>query len=111
MSKVYVPQVPSTLVSGVWQPKYDLSAVEEFGELTVLLEPGNTELSLAQAAADQIGDAMAFAGREDYLLPMGDPVLIAVAAAVFAENTGGLIRLLRWDRWARRYVLFEIVMP
>lgn len=110
MNIVYVPQEPSLRVPGGWKPKYDLSEAKVYGQLTVILEPGNTEPEFAQAATDQVIAAMQDIDSEDYLLPIGDPVLIAIAAAAFAESTGGLVRLLRWDGRARCYTPFEVFM-
>ncbi len=46
--------------------------------------------------------------RDDYLVAIGDPSLIAIAAAIAVEKTGGLLRLLKWDRQTNDYLVVEI---
>jgi len=35
---------------------------------------------------------------DDYILCIGDPVLIAIAGIIAARNTGGEISMLKWNR-------------
>ena len=40
---------------------------------------------------------------EDFLLHVGDPAIIAVAAVVASEANNGKFKLLKWDRIASKY--------
>ena len=40
---------------------------------------------------------------EDFLLLVGDPAIIAVAAVVASEANSGKFKLLKWDRIAAKY--------
>lgn len=42
-------------------------------------------------------------GPEDYLILMGSPIAIAIAAAFASEQCGGLFSVLKWDGQERRY--------
>ena len=41
--------------------------------------------------------------QDDYILPTGDPCLVAVGTCVAARNSQGQVRLLRWDRKEKNY--------
>ena len=107
-ARVFVTQVPSLRVPGGWKPKFDLSPAERYGRLITLMPEGNAEPDTAQSAAEELCAALADFGPRDYLLPLGDPVLIAAAAAAAAKASGGLIRILRWDAKRRAYVLLNM---
>jgi hypothetical protein len=51
---------------------------------------------------------MAGYGADDLLVALGDPSLIAAAAVLAVRATGGLLRMLKWDRLAKDYVLVEV---
>ena len=40
---------------------------------------------------------------DDYLVPIGDPAIMAAAAAIAASFNHGRVRLLKWDRERRIY--------
>ena len=100
--RVYVVHAPlrHDRATGRWVARVDLSPAEEFGALVHLLPPqsgGNDRVDLPALAAELaagLGDLTA----DDYLLPVGHPALIAAAAAYAARRTGGLLRLLEWNR-------------
>ena len=45
---------------------------------------------------------------DDYLLLIGDPAIIAVAAAVAAKVNNGFFKVLKWDRDDKTYYDIEI---
>jgi hypothetical protein len=45
--------------------------------------------------------------EEDYIIAVGDPSLIAAAACIAARKTGGLLRILKWDRQSNSYIAVE----
>lgn len=77
-------------------------SAERFGKLEVLLPPGQIVLSpgptmyrLRKNLADYCDD--------DYILCMGDPIAIALAAIVAATINAGKVNFLKWDREQSRY--------
>lgn len=45
---------------------------------------------------------------DDYLLLIGDPVIIGLATALIIEVTGGVIQLLKWDKQEGKYIPITI---
>lgn len=108
-AKVYVPQVPSTfnVDAGVWVPKISISKAEPFGDVEVLLPPGANRAAVGQLAIsmrEKLKDAL----PGDYLLPTGDPALIAIASIYISRAIGFKINLLKWDNRAGVYIPMEI---
>jgi hypothetical protein len=87
--------------------KYDLTAAREFGTLDVLLPSGpvliSPQLSVAQMRA-KLRDFK----PNDWLLCLGDPVVIAAASAIIAEVNGGIVPVLVWDRQVKKYLSIVI---
>lgn len=112
MSRVFVTQAPSVRIPGGWKPKFDMSAAERFGEMLVMMPEGNAEPDTAQEC---IGEMMNFMAKhdfssDDYLLMLGDPVLIALASSGATQtlDPGESLKLLRWDARAKDYVAFSV---
>lgn len=108
MPKVYAPQVPSKYdpATRLWVPSINLEPAKEFGELVVMLPPNANRLHinpLVVALREQMKDY----GPEDHIVAVGDPSLIAAAACLAAKKTGGLLRILKWDRLSSSYISVE----
>ena len=48
--------------------------------------------------------------KEDYLLAVGDPVIIGISTAVVSEVTSGQFNMLKWDKREYRYYPLEVDM-
>ena len=92
--RIYVLQHP--LRSG--RP-LDISDAARYGELlppifssryNVLLDVSDAITKLEASLADYCED--------DYIIAIGDPVLIGAAMAIAARNAGGKVKLLKWNR-------------
>lgn len=107
-AKVYVPQVPSTLdvATGLWIPKISLEKAKRFGEIEVLLQPGANRAAVGQIAV-AMRDLLKDARPGDYLVPTGDPALIAIAS-IYLSRQDGILRLLKWDNRTSDYTPMEI---
>lgn len=108
---VFVPQVPSTYekLTNMWIPKISLLSAARFGTLTVLLPPGANRAAVGQIAI-AMREGLKDALPGDYLLPTGDPALIALASIYLARRTGQEFRLLKWDNRANDYIPMEITL-
>lgn len=104
MSKVYVliDQKHKDRYTGEWVSKFDFSTAEQYGELVFVLpseaqatDP-NTNGELAHGLSD-ITD-------EDYILPVGSPVIILLAGvySVLGDNQITKLNVLEWDRSRER---------
>jgi hypothetical protein len=109
MSKVYAPQQPSRfdLTTRLWIPTMNMQAAEKFGELVVLLPPNANRLHTAPLLVS-LKERMEHFTAEDWLVAVGDPSLIAAAACIAVRKTGGLLRLLKWDRMSSDYLATEM---
>jgi len=77
----------------------DISDAARYGEMqppvfspkyNVLLDVTDAIMKLESALADYCED--------DYIIAIGDPVLIGAAMAIGARNAGGKVKLLKWNR-------------
>lgn len=109
MPRVFVPQIPSRFDSGsnLWIPTINIEPARAFGELVVILPPAANRSGI-DACADAIKHAMEDYGREDYIVAVGDPTLYAVAACQAAKRADGVLRMLKWDRMQRGYIIEEV---
>lgn len=108
MSKVYAPQVPSKYdpATKLWVPSINLDPAKTFGEVVVMLPPNANRLHinpLIVALREQMKDFTA----DDYVIAVGDPSLIAAASCIAVRKTGGLLRVLKWDRQTGSYISVE----
>jgi hypothetical protein len=79
----------------------DISHAFEFGEVQTLLPPDApvTQQNI-KIMQDNLYD---FSTNKDHLILAGDPAWIGIACAIVSDTTGGLFRLLRWDRLNESY--------
>lgn len=109
MSKVYAPQLPSRFDAStrLWIPSINIDPARKFGEVVVMLPPNANRAHtapLVQAMREQMRDYTA----DDYVIAVGDPSLIAVAACIAAKKAQGTLRMLKWDRQMANYIPVEI---
>lgn len=104
LNKVYVVNEPLRYDEdrGEHVRHLNLRPAREHGELVFLLPAGQLPED-PQALVDAVELGLAAITVHDYVLLVGDPRAIAVAAAVAARNTGGHLRLLQWQRGLGRY--------
>jgi len=108
MSKVYAPQVPSKYdpATKLWVPSINLEPANAFGEIVVMLPPNANRLHinpLIIALREQMKDFT----KDDYIIAVGDPSLIAAASCIAVRKTSGLLRILKWDRQTSSYIPVE----
>jgi hypothetical protein len=112
MSKVYVVQNVKQVShrTGGLESKYDHSRAMRYGELVYLVD-GQVRIwsqsSVLDAVAD-VKDKLANITIDDYLLLVGDPVLIGVACGYAMDVLRGRLKLLQWDRRRLDYEVIEI---
>lgn len=109
MPRVFAPQQPSRFdtATKLWIPTMNMAAAERYGELVVMLPPNANRLHTApllQALKEKMADFTA----DDWLVAVGDPSLIAAASCIATLKTGGLLRLLKWDRLTSDYIAVEM---
>lgn len=106
-NKVYVTTHPMRKsLDGVYRP-IDITAAAAFGELIELLPPGMLSLTPVPTVRELKYGLRNF-NDDDYLLPLGDPALIAAAGAAAAFSNSGRFKILRWDRKSGHYIPIQI---
>lgn len=108
-ARVFVPMVPSRFDSTMhaWVPSVDLSAAASHGEVVVMLPPDAAKAGPAPCVA-AMRERMKDYSAADFLLAVGDPSLLAAAAGLATRATGGTLRVLKWDRYTRNYIVVEM---
>lgn len=111
MSNVYVPQVPSRFDTQIrrWVPTVSLNSARRFGTVIECLPPEASRLATAPMV-DALKEKMKDFNKDDALIFVGDPSLIAAAAGIAMAKTGGRLRLLKWDRETSDYILVELAI-
>lgn len=109
--KVFVTQIPSRRDerTKMWVPTVNISSAEEFGKVETLLPPGSQFFAAAETTRliKQRLHELDYQ-RGDFLLPMGNPVIMAVASAIAARRSNGCLNVLVWDKRSARYVAYEL---
>jgi hypothetical protein len=107
---VYVPQVPLTSNGGqdTVRPRVDLRPAERYGKLCYLIEWVNLDEVNPTALLYELREKLKNYNDDDYLLMVGNPTLMALAALVASEQNDGRISLLYWRREKRSYHIVDI---
>lgn len=87
----------------------DVKPATKFGDLRILFPPGDHELSydmISAACKHELRDMK----RSDYLLLMGDPVLISVVSMHVSRLNFPTVDLLKWSKVEKCYHPFTIIL-
>lgn len=88
---------------GELRNKFDFSPAQEFGELVFILPPSaspfflENQLSLMHKVLANFGD-------EDYLLLVGNPILLGLSVTIAAHYNSGNVKLLQWSGARKCYI-------
>lgn len=90
-------------------PRLDYTPAYRWGEkIIAIFPPGSGQITLSpQIALANARKVIQSMGRDDYLILVGDPVMIGLCVAVAAEMIGR-VKLLRWDKRNMSYTPVEI---
>lgn len=80
----------------------NLLPAQKFGDVQVLLPPGQIVFSPGPTIA-RLHSLLNKYGDDDYLLLLGDPAAIGLAAAIAANYNGGRLQFLKYDRQEKQY--------
>lgn len=105
---VYVTQdIVVRGADGEMKQRFDISQAEEYGPLKVLLS-GSQSVSSTVPVVRQVLEQLRGFNDEDYVLMLGDPALMAVAAMIASKYNDGRMKLLKWDRRHGKYFPVQI---
>jgi hypothetical protein len=111
MPKVYAIQNQhfKDRTTGQLVPKVDMEPALAYGELVYIFEPNARSHLMINSLVDQAWDVLTQMQPDDYLVLMGDPVLIGIAFAVASDvlrEHGGDVRVLKWSK---KFQTYEVV--
>jgi hypothetical protein len=106
---VFIVQEPQKRdeVSGQMVSMFDFRKVLEYGDPVVCLTGGRVGLSPGPTT-QILSDKLRNFSDNDYLVPTGDPSAIAIAGAIASRNNSGRMKILKWDKESRRYILVNV---
>lgn len=104
MPKVYVVCEPINQADG--RPRVNLTPALRYGELEVLLTHSQSLLAPVPTIR-KLREKLRDFSDDDYLLPVGDPVLMCTVAAVAAHFNNGRVKYLKWDKIERTYFVIQ----
>ena len=98
----YVVQQPA--------PNINILSASDFGYLVICL-PNRDQAILSTAPyVQKMKKNLQDFRKEDYLLAVGDPVIIGISTAAVHEVTSGQFNILKWDKREFRYYPLEVDM-
>ncbi len=101
MPRVFLVQEPirRSASTGGPIPLFDLTPAKEFGDITTCLDWSDTKRGFdAEHVMDKLADALRDFGEDDFLLPAGNTVAIAMASMLASEFTEGRVKFLLWEK-------------
>ena len=99
---VYVVQQPA--------PNINILSASDFGYLVICL-PNRDQAILSTAPyVQKMKKNLQDFRKQDYLLAVGDPVIIGISSAAVSEVTRGRFNMLKWDKREYRYYPLEVDM-
>lgn len=84
-------------------PKYDISSAHQFGNMVELLSPTAAPFN-PEPILEELRTKLADFSDEDYILCIGNPLLLAWAFAIAADVNVGTVKALQWSGKERRYI-------
>jgi hypothetical protein len=95
------------LATGTPIPLMDFRKVLEYGEPVVCLPPGRVAFSPGPMV-DTLREKLKDFTDNDYIVSVGDPTAIFVAAMIASDINRGKVKALKWDKISRRYIAVDI---
>lgn len=104
MPKVFVPHQALRYDEDLHRrvPVRDISSASQFGELEIILESSQS-ISVTKGVQSEIKERMADFKDGDYILALGDPVVIA-ACVMHASKVTARVNMLKWNRDSKAYM-------
>lgn len=104
---VYIVCEPTQTVAGASRRIMDFTPALEHGDLVVLM-PQSQSMLAPVPTVRALKEKLRNFTDNDFILPVGDPVLIATVAMVAAEQNGGRVKFLKWDKHEHRYFTIPV---
>ena len=99
---VYVVQQPA--------PNINILSASDFGYLVICLPNREQAIYSTAPYTQKMQKNLQDFRKEDYLLAVGDPVIIGISTATVSNVTNGQFNMLKWDKREHRYYPLEVDM-
>ena len=99
---VYVVQQPA--------PTINILSASDFGYLVICLRNRDQAILSTAPYVQKMKKNLQDFRKQDYLLAVGDPVIIGISPAAVSEVTTGQFNILKWDKREFRYYPLEVDM-
>ena len=102
---VYVVQQPA--------PNINILSASDFGYLVICLPNTGPESQAIYSTAPfvrKMKKNLQDFRKDDYLLAVGDPVIIGISTTAVSDVTNGQFNVLKWDKREYRYYPLEVDM-
>ena len=99
---VYVVQQPA--------PNINILSASDYGYLVICLPNRDQAIYSTAPYTLKMKKNLQDFRKEDYLLAVGDPVIIGISTAVVSDVTNGQFNMLKWDKREYRYYPLEVDM-
>ena len=99
---VYVVQQPA--------PNINILSASDFGYLVICLPNRDQAILCTARYVQKMKKNLQDFRKQDYLLAVGDPVIIGISTAAVSEVTSGQFNILKWDKREFRYYPLEVDM-
>ena len=99
---VYVVQQPA--------PNINILSASDFGYLVICLPNRDQAIYSTAPYVQKMKKNLQDFRKEDYLLAVGDPVIIGISTAEVSNVTSGQYNILKWDKREHRYYPLEVDM-
>jgi hypothetical protein len=100
--RVFVICEPTHVIGGQTLKYINLAPAVEFGDIEILL-PNNQSLFNTVPTVRTLREKLADFNDADFILPVGDPVLMSLVAMVASNINGGRVNFLKWDKKYKQY--------
>jgi aspartyl/asparaginyl beta-hydroxylase (cupin superfamily) len=99
---VYVIQQPA--------PNINILSASDFGYLVICLPNRDQAIYSTAPYVQKMTKNLQNIRKEDYLLAVGDPVIIMLSGIIANDNTNGQFNVLKWDKREYRYYPLDFDM-
>ena len=99
---VYVIQQPA--------PNINILSASDFGYLVICLPNRDQAIYSTAPYVQKMTKNLQNIRKEDYLLAVGDPIIITLSGIIANDNTNGQFNMLKWDKREYRYYPLEVDM-
>jgi hypothetical protein len=110
MSKVFITQeAVKKTDSGAFRAIMDYTPASEYGDLIVVV-PGGTSMLSPVPTVRLVKNVLMENDftQDDYIIPVGSPLVIGIVFAIASAKTGGKFNVLSWDKKYGKYIPIKV---